>query len=54
MSEKDVRAHDVWASGDGYEQYVGRWSRPVAKNLFAGWRFRRIVNGWMWAVGLAR
>ena len=33
MSEKDVRAHDVWASGDGYEQYVGRWSRPVEKEF---------------------
>jgi SAM-dependent methyltransferase len=22
--------HDVWAAGDAYEAYVGRWSRPVA------------------------
>lgn len=22
--------HDVWAVGDAYEAYVGRWSRPVA------------------------
>lgn len=21
---------DSWASGDAYERYVGRWSRPVA------------------------
>jgi SAM-dependent methyltransferase len=24
---------DVWASGEGYESYVGRWSRPVAREL---------------------
>jgi hypothetical protein len=22
--------HDVWAIGEGYERYVGRWSRLVA------------------------
>jgi len=27
---------DVWASGDAYEPYVGRWSRPVAR-LFLTW-----------------
>jgi hypothetical protein len=21
---------DVWSSGDSYEAYMGRWSRPVA------------------------
>jgi len=26
-------AHDVWAVGDKYEQYVGRWSRPVAEEF---------------------
>jgi len=26
----DLNKHDVWASGDSYEQYVGRWSRRVA------------------------
>ncbi len=26
---------DVWASGDAYEPYVGRWSRPVARELLA-------------------
>jgi SAM-dependent methyltransferase len=25
--------HDVWASGDAYEQYVGRWSRLVAREF---------------------
>jgi len=26
---------DVWASGDAYEPYVGRWSRPVAREFLA-------------------
>jgi SAM-dependent methyltransferase len=26
----------MWSSGDGYERYVGRWSRPVAEALL-GW-----------------
>ena len=25
--------HDVWESGDSYEQYVGRWSRIVAREF---------------------
>lgn len=28
--------HDVWAVGDAYEAYVGRWSRRVAE-LFVRW-----------------
>ena len=27
---------DVWASGDAYEPYVGRWSRLVARE-FISW-----------------
>jgi ubiquinone/menaquinone biosynthesis C-methylase UbiE len=27
---------DVWSSGDGYEAYMGRWSRPVA-DRFLEW-----------------
>jgi len=27
---------DVWQSGDGYESYVGRWSRPVADVFIRG------------------
>ena len=27
--------HDVWAVGEGYERYVGRWSRLVAPELRA-------------------
>ncbi|HEX2996099.1 MAG TPA: methyltransferase domain-containing protein, partial [Anaerolineales bacterium] len=26
----DTSSHDVWASGDSYEPYVGRWSRLIA------------------------
>ena len=31
-----VDRHDVWASGDAYEPYVGRWSRLVARK-FLDW-----------------
>src|SRR5215207_8361076 len=24
---------EVWANGDSYERYVGRWSRPVAEEF---------------------
>src|SRR5262245_960575 len=27
--------HDVWATGDPYERYVGRWSRKVAPEFLA-------------------
>ncbi|MEX2395175.1 MAG: class I SAM-dependent methyltransferase, partial [Actinomycetota bacterium] len=27
--------HDVWAAGDAYEPYVGRWSRLVAREFLA-------------------
>ena len=30
------RPADAWTSGDAYEQYVGRWSRPVARQ-FLSW-----------------
>ncbi|MCX4703412.1 class I SAM-dependent methyltransferase [Streptomyces sp. NBC_01373] len=33
MSEQQV---DVWAAGDGYERYMGRWSRLVAAR-FVSW-----------------
>jgi ubiquinone/menaquinone biosynthesis C-methylase UbiE len=29
----DTARHDVWASGEAYEQYVGRWSRLVAREF---------------------
>lgn len=27
------QSKEVWASGDSYERYVGRWSRPVAQEF---------------------
>jgi SAM-dependent methyltransferase len=36
---------DVWASGDAYEPYVGRWSRLVARD-FIGWL--RLSPGLRW------
>ncbi|MDT3686851.1 MAG: methyltransferase domain-containing protein [Pseudorhodoplanes sp.] len=32
----DTARHDVWAQGEAYERYVGRWSRPVA-DQFLQW-----------------
>ena len=31
-----TEAHDNWTAGDAYESYMGRWSRPLARN-FIGW-----------------
>lgn len=38
MRDDQKRSHpkDVWASGDAYEPYVGRWSRLVARE-FLSW-----------------
>jgi SAM-dependent methyltransferase len=33
---RDLSSHDVWAIGDSYEPYVGRWSRLVAQQ-FISW-----------------
>ena len=32
---------DVWASGDAYEPYVGRWSRLIARQFIAWLRVPR-------------
>ena len=37
---------DVWASGDAYEPYVGRWSRPVARE-FLRWLAAAPGGGWL-------
>ena len=31
----DEGAKENWAAGDPYEQYVGRWSRKVAREFLA-------------------
>src|SRR6516225_5470330 len=36
MSVRNTTQHDVWASGDAYEPFVGRWSRRVARE-FVEW-----------------
>jgi SAM-dependent methyltransferase len=36
---------DVWAVGDAYEAYVGRWSRLVARD-FTGWLARPAKTHW--------
>src|SRR5262245_2873537 len=35
MAMADPPRKDVWASGDPYERYVGRWSRLVAREFVA-------------------
>jgi len=37
--------HDVWAVGDAYEAYVGRWSRRVAEAFV---RWLDAPAGWRW------
>jgi SAM-dependent methyltransferase len=37
---------DVWASGDAYEPYVGRWSRAVARQFLA-WLDLRPGGRWL-------
>lgn len=36
---------DSWASGDAYEQYIGRWSRPVAARFL---RWLHLPNDLEW------
>lgn len=38
--------HDVWAAGEPYERYVGRWSRQVAKGFLA-WLDRPAALRWL-------
>ncbi|HEU4324132.1 MAG TPA: class I SAM-dependent methyltransferase [Roseiflexaceae bacterium] len=40
------RVRDVWAAGEPYEQYVGRWSRAVARE-FLTWL--DMPSGQLWA-----
>lgn len=45
MGTRDSK-HDVWASGDSYERYVGRWSRLVAQE-FIRWLDVGGNNRWL-------
>jgi SAM-dependent methyltransferase len=33
VSARNTAQHDVWASGDAYEPFVGRWSRRIAREF---------------------
>ena len=35
MAKVETGLKDVWATGDSYERYVGRWSRLVAREFLA-------------------
>jgi len=37
---------DVWSSGEAYEGFVGRWSRPVAEH-FVSWLGARAAADWV-------
>jgi len=28
---------DTWAESDGYDEYMGRWSRPVGRTFLTWW-----------------
>jgi len=38
--------HEVWEAGDAYEAYVGRWSRPVARE-FVDWLAVPAGRSWL-------
>ena len=41
-----ARSPDLWSSGDAYERYVGRWSRPVARE-FLTWLAVPVGSRWL-------
>ena len=43
-----------WADGDRYEAYVGRWSRPVARQFVAALAVPPERAGWTSAAARAR
>ncbi len=45
---------DVWAAGDLYEPYVGRWSRRVAREFLAWLAVPADRDGSTWAAAPAR
>jgi hypothetical protein len=48
-------AKEVWAVGDAYEPYVGRWSRLVARDFIAGgWACGPARDGWTWGAAPVR
>lgn len=41
-----TEANDNWTAGDAYESYMGRWSRPLARN-FIGWLAPKRGASWL-------
>jgi trans-aconitate methyltransferase len=46
MTVRNTPQHDVWASGDAYEPFVGRWSRRVARE-FIEWLAPAANSRWL-------
>src|SRR6516225_1418848 len=46
MSVRNNTQHDVWASGDAYEPFVGRWSRRIARE-FIDWLALAAKSRWL-------
>ncbi len=46
MERRESHAGDAWVSGHAYEQYVGRWSRLVAREFIA-WLSRPPGKHWL-------
>ena len=44
--DEGLAQHDRWSSGEAYERYVGRWSRPVARD-FVAWLALGINADWL-------
>jgi SAM-dependent methyltransferase len=46
MTVRNTAQHDVWASGDAYEPFVGRWSRRVGRE-FIEWLAPATNSRWL-------
>ena len=42
----EAHARDVWEAGGAYEAYMGRWSRPVARE-FLRWLDAPVAASWL-------
>jgi hypothetical protein len=45
VSNRDASG-DKWVTGDAYEAYMGRWSRPLAR-VFAEWLHAKPSGHWL-------
>ena len=46
MPVGNTTQHDVWASGNAYEPFVGRWSRRIAREFIA-WLALAAKSRWL-------